>query len=352
MSFFQLFPKTTYDFQLNGIRNSIIDIFRYVDVLDDLVNNFTGYQFIDIQDGERPDQLSMRLYGTPDYYWTFFVMNDFLKDGLRNWPKGSYELSQAIDDYYGKYHVFSIPPSIDSQNSQILHGLDGIPINDEDYKGNLYFLRPTLPQDHPSLDHGFYWDFIGYKISHWDPINYLLWVEKNKTCIYRVNWDSDEVVSNAVGISDDLDVVLKSYYESFFFDKTALDFIDCYVRYESGDDTIRAAWIDDIETVIQSGLTTDDSQETALKPLVYDHWKVAKNAPYRYYSSEDSQDFIRSGYEALIGDSQYNTDYRSTNYQTIEEFLIELNDERKRIKVVRPRYITQFVEEFDRLINL
>lgn len=353
MSFFQLFPKTTYDFQLDGIQNSIVDIFRYVDVADDLVNNFTGYQFIDIQDGERPDQLSMRLYGTPDYYWTFFVMNDFLKDGLRSWPKGSYELSQAIDDHYGKYHVFSIPPSIDSQDSQILHGLDGIPVNNEDYNGDLYLMRPYELDYEGIFAPGENDKFTGYKISHFDTTNYLLWVYSDKYYVYGINFDSQGgIVDNHWPLTAIVPQEGNYVSSLFFFDRTTNDFGDFYIRYESGNSTKRTAWVDAVAAITGTELLTEDSQELSLNLHIYDYWKIAKNAPYHYYSSTDSQEFIRSGYEALIGDSQYQTDYRSTNYQTIEEFLIELNDERKKIKVVRPAYIQQFVEEFDRLINL
>ena len=51
-----------------------------------------------VQRGERPDQLSTQLYGTPVHYWTFFVVNRHLRMGdFFQWP-----LSQQ-----GIEHLFS-----------------------------------------------------------------------------------------------------------------------------------------------------------------------------------------------------------------------------------------------------
>ena len=40
-----------------------------------LINNAGFYETEEIIDGERPDLLSQRLYGTPDYHWTFLLLN-------------------------------------------------------------------------------------------------------------------------------------------------------------------------------------------------------------------------------------------------------------------------------------
>ena len=50
-----------------------------------------------IKDGERPDIVSQRLYSSTNYYWTFFLINDSLHDGLGSWPMSMQDLNQYID---------------------------------------------------------------------------------------------------------------------------------------------------------------------------------------------------------------------------------------------------------------
>lgn len=103
MSFFKQFPTIEYDFNRQGAVTEMLDVFRSVRPLPDLVDNFSGYRFYEIINGERPDLVSTRLYGTPDFYWTFFVINDFLHDGYRSWPMSQEDLFAYINkEYNGK----------------------------------------------------------------------------------------------------------------------------------------------------------------------------------------------------------------------------------------------------------
>ena len=86
MSFFSQFPKTTYDLKRDGNRIEIRDIFRNVDVNEKIIPEASAYQNYYVKDGERPDQVSSKLYGKDSLYWTLFVANDFLKDGYTQWP--------------------------------------------------------------------------------------------------------------------------------------------------------------------------------------------------------------------------------------------------------------------------
>ena len=103
MPFFKQFPKIEYDFNRTGAVTEMLDIFRSVRPLPDLVDNFSGYRFYEVINGERPDIVSQRLYGTSDFYWTFFIVNDFLHDGYRSWPMSQEDLYAYINkEYDGK----------------------------------------------------------------------------------------------------------------------------------------------------------------------------------------------------------------------------------------------------------
>ena len=101
--FFKKFPNIEYDFEGKGETNTIKNIFRSVRALPTFLDEFTGYSFYHVVNGERPDIVSQRLYGSSDFYWTFFVINDFLHDGYRAWPLSQEDLEEYFEThYYGK----------------------------------------------------------------------------------------------------------------------------------------------------------------------------------------------------------------------------------------------------------
>ena len=112
MRFFSQFPKVPYSFDqfTPSINSSIIDMYRYIDINRDITSDLAAYLTYSIKDGERPDQVSHKLYKTPDYHWTFFIINELLKDGLQNWPKSYVELDNYIKKNYGSYSVLEFLP--------------------------------------------------------------------------------------------------------------------------------------------------------------------------------------------------------------------------------------------------
>ena len=109
MPFFKQFPKVEYDFNRTGIKQNMVDLFRSVRALPTFLDNYTGYKFYRIKNGERPDIVSRRLYGTSQYYWTFFVINDFLHDGYRAWPMSEEDLFSYIEKEYEGYVIETNP---------------------------------------------------------------------------------------------------------------------------------------------------------------------------------------------------------------------------------------------------
>tara|TARA_B100001093_G_scaffold302627_2_gene288634 strand:- start:17449 stop:18630 length:1182 start_codon:yes stop_codon:yes gene_type:complete len=110
MSFFTQFPKIKYDINADGTKTELTDMFRYVDVKDGLINNVGTYTWYEIIEGERPDVVSNRLYGSPDYYWTFFAVNESLKKGLNTWPKSYRQFELMLEEDYSKYSVLVFVP--------------------------------------------------------------------------------------------------------------------------------------------------------------------------------------------------------------------------------------------------
>ena len=101
LNFFKAFPLVQYQFEEDSNeKNVIVDINRNVRAYISEMDNANAYLFYEVNDGSRPDQVSMELYGTPAYYWTFFVVNEDLSNGLHEWPKSSHELNNFVDETY------------------------------------------------------------------------------------------------------------------------------------------------------------------------------------------------------------------------------------------------------------
>ena len=100
MNFFRNFPTTEYDFLGDGYKYTIQNFTRYANIDSSLLDNVSLYQYYEIPDGARPDVVSTLLYNTPEYYWTFFLINDFLKTNVNAWPLSGQEFEDYMEENY------------------------------------------------------------------------------------------------------------------------------------------------------------------------------------------------------------------------------------------------------------
>lgn len=244
MAFFKQFPTTNVDINRDGIIDVSTDLWRYVDIIDEFADDSFAYQKVRVPNEVRPDQLSNQLYGSPDFYWTFFVLNDFLKDGgINAWPKGDTELQTFMDDAYGDYAVMVFPPVEDPTNAGSYPLIDGMPINNTDYNDQLYLLH--------DLD-GVNESYVAAKIVYWDHNRYQLWVDKTQLYIYT---------PVAGGVAEGPDSVVKTdlYFEDFF--SVGSDGYKAYhVRYLDNPQKIREVGDSDSEVYYED---SDDSETLA-----------------------------------------------------------------------------------------
>ena len=75
MSFFRNFPVVNYRFGDEVNTNLFQNLSAYIDMIDQISDDVAFYEKYTIMDGERPDVLSYKLYGTIDFYWSFFLLN-------------------------------------------------------------------------------------------------------------------------------------------------------------------------------------------------------------------------------------------------------------------------------------
>jgi len=100
MRFFKDFEKVRYKFGNEASNILFQNITTYTDIIDQIKDDASFYQYEQIHEGFRPDQVSIRLYNSPLYHWTFYLMNDNLR--LQGWPLTNRELEAKIKkDYEG-----------------------------------------------------------------------------------------------------------------------------------------------------------------------------------------------------------------------------------------------------------
>jgi hypothetical protein len=98
MSFFRNFPVIDYRFG-DEINPALFqNLTAYIDLIDQVSDNSSYYEFYNIVDGERPDHVSMKLYGTPLYYWTFFLINQNIR--LQGWPIEAQDVYTIAREFY------------------------------------------------------------------------------------------------------------------------------------------------------------------------------------------------------------------------------------------------------------
>ena len=96
--YFKTFPLAYYNFGTNEPAVLFPNIAAYVDIIDQVKTEVAFYEKYTILDGDRPDTVSQKLYGTPNYHWTFWAMNDDIRES--GWPMPEAELRSVAKTRY------------------------------------------------------------------------------------------------------------------------------------------------------------------------------------------------------------------------------------------------------------
>ena len=312
MAFFQQFPTIEYDLQETNELSTRFDIFRHVDVINAQNDDFTSYLYYEIKDGERPDIVSYKLYDTTDYYWTFFIINDFLQAGFNEWYKSSFDFHRGLELEYDDHGALIFLPNYTTK-ANVIGGLD---VTYED----LRLARVgSSPQDTA-------------KIERFDPFMLQL-----------ITYDAS---------SD-------SFYDSsgtyhFAFSSTAT---------AAG----KNAWLGTYKAhlydlgLINQNTTIDEGDLSTYTYTAERAYSLLLDAPWRFKSilanvdkeadvvqtTIKAKDDVIGAYDALIkGEGSI------SNYKSWYEYENEKNEANRKIKYVRRELIEQFADEYKRLINL
>ena len=420
MSFFSQFPNLLYDLKNNNRFINAKNIFRHVDVNDVLAEDITTYTYYEVQEGERPDTVSQILYGTPDYYWTFFLIDDKMKEGLYSWPKDPQTLEREMQLEFDDMGALVLLPKI--RPDFILHNMANSPTGINSPATHIRRSVDNITNTPAGLD-------LSYKD---------LRIKRNGKYAKIVNWDNDLLQLKLTHFSDTADGEASSTAKATFFttpgteghdashtgtakfafvdsdnaaadspslDSPRIDFIKSmalnlttkFVDYSPNiydeDNIISSAHVFQLFDKAIGYYNSPSSATDGLKGIIFNafdqmrdrHFDFSpkrtysdfRNAPAYYYGEdEDSTDYdyidgkgnvsIISAYDAFHiptagGDRVWDSPDIQTGDQFssvgpdrfISNYELELNanDEKRKIKVIRPEYIADFVERYQELIN-
>ena len=105
MSYFRELPDILYQSNLLHKVSSqeyirIKNIFRRVKIQDWIQDNVQFFNKYTIRDGERPDTMAERLYGSPDRDW-IIVLTAGITNIRNDWPLSNYDLYRYVEAKYG-----------------------------------------------------------------------------------------------------------------------------------------------------------------------------------------------------------------------------------------------------------
>lgn len=112
--YFNNFNNMLYDFEINGQRKLTLvkDITKNVRIRTEVLSNLTLYDEYDIQDGETPEIIAEKVYGSSEYHWVVMLCNSKF-DWLDDYPLPYDNLSKYVTQKYGEGNEDAVHHYID-----------------------------------------------------------------------------------------------------------------------------------------------------------------------------------------------------------------------------------------------
>lgn len=341
-AFFSQFPKVNYDIIGDSSFVTLTDFTKNVDVNDELLVD-SAYTFYDILDGERPDNVSYKLYGTTNYYWTFFILNNDMRKGLNfSWPLSSNQLEKMFEKEYDKYSVITFLP----KDVKDITGLNQSGLMQLAYLHNEYlpYLRlyntnktefaKILKYDSSLLQ------LIIYDIKRVSDLNLVTSIKSFiNNPIFSIGWvnpftiDSEEWIKNEA---------LKTEYVS-----KSLDIYSSFDKSSMVNPSMLTELVsqEQIDANIKNHNETYVFSKTFVSATESYNWLSYRNAASEYFKAGDQ--FISvSAFDLLSNDNVVSPSYISY----YEKEMLQ-NNKNEKIKVIRKEQISNFATQYFKLLN-
>ena len=112
--YFTKFPKLLYSLRDDNNFKLVPDIFRRIKVRSKIKNNISLLDRYDVGEGETPESVAFKIYGSTDYFWIICLMNNIV-NRYYDWPLNEFAFQRYVADKYsnpdGIHHYEKIQSS-------------------------------------------------------------------------------------------------------------------------------------------------------------------------------------------------------------------------------------------------
>ena len=99
--YFTRFPQGQYIIPGTKEYKLVCDLWRRIKIRDKIKNEASLYSEYFVADGERPETIAERQFGSPELHWIVLITHD-VTDGLHGWPLTFSAFEQYVKDKYAE----------------------------------------------------------------------------------------------------------------------------------------------------------------------------------------------------------------------------------------------------------
>lgn len=160
MSYFRELPDLEYlsqspDRRSNGDYIKVKNIFKRPKLREDIKNVITAFNYYQVEDGERPDQVAEKIYNDSSLDWVVLLTNNIIS--IKNdWPLDSQSFNNYVLDKYGseenlyETHHYETVESRDNFNRLVVPGgliVDALTSFDLEFETTDDYILPSFPAE-------------------------------------------------------------------------------------------------------------------------------------------------------------------------------------------------------------
>jgi hypothetical protein len=149
--YFDNFPTFLYPFKVNNKTEYklVRDISQNVRVRKEILANITLYDEYDIREGETPEIIAEKVYGSPLYHWVIMLCNERY-NYVDDYPLTQYELEKHITAKYGSGNEYDTHHYVDTRGN-IVDSTQGTSVSNYDYETSLNESKRRIKLISPTL---------------------------------------------------------------------------------------------------------------------------------------------------------------------------------------------------------
>ena len=309
MAFFSKFPLTRYPFLQNSElkHKAVVNILKRIGVSSELRNETDMFVEYDVVDGDTPEIIADKLYGNPEFNWLVLLFNDVIHP-YYDWPLNNLTFENWSEKTYPGISLFLSGGGSGGNDGE------GDGVDPKDIFTGKFVKNETIYHTNGEVNkEGAYFSLDGEALVHsWNPD-----ISKLTLKYYtRTFEEGDRIATGATAGSRKIATVQR-----------VTNTLDALHHFDG-----RSSVTGDFEYL---NPLAEVNNETA----ILGGTGGVVEATVKFYSTN------LGAYMGVCGDNSNN------NVVTVRDYETELNDDKRRIKLLHPKYLTAIDTSIDSVLN-